>query len=86
MSERVWQVVRYGLIAGGSWLAGRGKIQADQVVPMVDDLMQVGGTVVAAGSAVWGCYVKWSTKAVPADVAARPDVPTVSGATGAIVR
>jgi len=84
MNDQVWQSIRYLLIAAGAFLAGRGKIDAGQVAPLVDSVMQVGGAAVALGSAAWGLYVKWRTKPVPAAVADRKDIPTVSSATGAI--
>lgn len=86
MNDQVWQSVRYLLIAGGAYMAGRGKISADQVVPLVDGIMQVGGLAIALGTAVWGLYVKFRTRAVPEKTASRPDVPTVSPVTGAVER
>jgi hypothetical protein len=86
MNDQLWQSIRYLLIGGGAFLAGRGKLEPEQVAPLVDSIMQVGGAAVALGSAAWGLYVKWKTRAVPAFVAARPDVPTVSAATGSIER
>jgi hypothetical protein len=84
MNDQMWQSIRYLLIAGGAYAAGRGKISADEVPQMVDQIMTVGGAAVSLATAVWGLYVKWRTRAVPEKVAARRDVPTVSAATGAI--
>ncbi len=84
MEDTVWQTVRYVLIGLGSFLAGKGKIDATQVAPMADSLIQIASGAVAVGAAAWGFYVKWNTKAVPAVTAARADVPTVSAATGAV--
>lgn len=82
--DQVWQSVRYLLIAGGAYLAGRGKIDANQVAPLADAIVQTGGALISAGSAAWGLWVKWRTATVPVNVAARPDVPTVNTATGAV--
>jgi len=84
MSDSFWQSVRYVLIAIGSFLAGRGKIDALQVAPLVDQLIQIASGAVALGAASWGLYVKFRTATVPADVAVRPDVPVVNTATGVV--
>lgn len=84
MSDQVWQSVRYALIGGGAFLAGRGKIDPAQVAPLADQIMTIGSGAVALGGAIWGLYVKWKTATVPADTAARPDVPVVSSATGGL--
>jgi hypothetical protein len=84
MNDQIWQSIRYLLIFGGGILAGRGKISADEVAPLADSIIQVGGAIVSVGAMLWGLYVKWKTRAVPFAVAARPDVPTVSAATGAV--
>lgn len=80
----VWQNLRYVLIAGGMFLAGRGKIDPDVVATSVDQIITFLSAAVAFGSWVWGVWVKWNTKAVSAKTAARIDVPTVSAATGAV--
>jgi hypothetical protein len=84
MSDQVWQTVRYILIGGGGFLAGRGKVDPTQVVPMVDQFITIASGAVSLGAAAWGLYVKFRTATVPARVAARPDVPVVSSATGAV--
>ena len=76
-SDMAWQIVRYVLIAAGTWLASKGYIGAEQWETVVGGLGAIFGVA-------WGLFVKSGTKAVPAAVAARPDVPTVSGATGAV--
>ena len=82
MSDSFWQSVRYVLIAIGSFFAGRGKIDAVQVAPLVDQFIQIASGAVALGAAAWGLYVKFKTATVPSDVAARSDVPVISTATG----
>jgi hypothetical protein len=84
MSDSFWQSIRYVLIAAGSFFAGRGRIDPAQVVPLVDQAIQIASGAVALGAAAWGLYVKFRTATVPAVVAARPDVPVVSTATGAL--
>lgn len=74
-SDMIWQILRYVLLAGGGWLTSKGYVSGDQVSTIVGAI----GTLFTAG---WGIFVKAGTKAVPAEVAARPDVPTVSAATG----
>jgi hypothetical protein len=76
-SDTIWQLLRYGLIAVGSFLTGKGYITSEQVTTIVGAL----GTIFPIA---WGLYVKANTKAVPAATAARIDVPTVSGATGSV--
>lgn len=78
MNDTVWQILRYVLIAGGSWAAGKGWVTSDQVTQVVGAL----GALFTVG---WGIYVKKGTTAVPNATAARKDVPTVSAATGAVI-
>lgn len=84
MRDEVWQIIRYVLIAGGMFFAGRGWVTMDQVNGIVAALPELIGGVVSLGTMVWGLYIKYGTRAVPAATAARSDVPTVSPATGAI--
>jgi hypothetical protein len=83
----VWmQVLRYVLIGLGGYLAKRGVIPDDQVAGVVDQIINAVGPLMLAGGAIWGVWVKWRTKAVPAATAARIDVPTVNPVTGAVQR
>ena len=75
--DTIWQIARYLLIAGGSFLIGKGWIDTAGVEAIV-------GAIGTIGSIVWGLYVKTGTTAVPDAVAARADVPTVSAATGTV--
>jgi hypothetical protein len=76
-SDSVWQVVRYLLIAAGSFATGKGWVTSDQVTSII-------GAIGTLFTVAWGLYVKAGTRAVPSVAAARPDVPTVSAATGAV--
>jgi len=84
MNDTVWQAIRYVLIGGGMFLAGRGKVDPTQVATFADEFITIAAGAVSALTAAWGFFVKWRTKAVPEKTAARPDVPTVSAATGAV--
>lgn len=84
MTDQFWQFIRYVLLLGGGYLAGRGLIPADQVAGLVDQIINIGPALIALGAAIWGLVVKKGTATVPASVAARSDVPTVSAATGAV--
>lgn len=84
MNDQFWQSVRYVLIGGGAFIAGRYRIPADQVPVLVDQIIQVMSGLASLGGVVWGLYVKWQTATVPASTAARIDVPTVSAATGSV--
>lgn len=75
--DTIWQIVRYLLIAGGSFLVGKGYISAENVEAII-------GGIGSIGAILWGLYVKFDTKAVPVETANRSDVHTVSGATGAL--
>lgn len=75
--DTIWQIARYLLIAGGSFMVGKGWIDTAGVETIV-------GAIGTIGSIVWGIYVKSGTSAVPDATAARADVPVVSGATGAV--
>lgn len=73
----VWQILRYLLIAIGAFFTGKGWISAENVEALI-------GAIGTIGAVLWGLFVKAGTSAVPDAVAARSDVPTVSGATGAV--
>lgn len=75
--DTIWQILRYILIAGGGIAVGKGWVTNEQLVTIV-------GAIGSIGAVVWGIFVKSGTTAVPDAVAARPDVPTVSAATGAV--
>ena len=77
-SDMIWQIVRYLLVAGGSWLTTKGYVDDASVQSTVGAL----GTLFGVA---WGLYVKWNTRAVPAVTAARSDVPVVSAATGTTI-
>ena len=75
--DTVWQIIRYLLIAGGGVAVGKGWITNEQLLSAV-------GAVGSLGAIGWGLFVMAGTTAVPDATAARPDVPTVSAATGAV--
>ena len=75
-SDTIWQMIRYVLLAIGGYFTNKGVLTNDQLTAIVSAL----GTLFVAA---WGIYVKYGTKATTADAATRPDVPTVSAATGA---
>ena len=77
--DTIWQIARYILIAGGGVAVGKGWITNEQLLTIV-------GAIGSVGAIIWGLVVKSGTTAVPDAVAARPDVPTVSGATGAVIK
>lgn len=74
--DMIWQIARYILIAGFSYLTAKGWIAAENVEAVI-------GAIGTLAAAVWGIYVKAGTSAVPTIVAERIDAPMVSGATGA---
>ncbi|MEH6951024.1 hypothetical protein V4R08_06700 [Nitrobacter sp. NHB1] len=76
-SDSVWQVVRYLLIAAGSFATGKGWVTSDQVTGII-------GAIGTLFTVAWGLYVKFGTRATTADTAARTDVPVISAATGAV--
>lgn len=86
MNDNFWQSLRYLLIGGGMFIAGRsqGNISASDVIHFADAAILAASSASSAAAAAWGLYVKFHTRAVPEKVAARSDVPTVSAATGAI--
>jgi uncharacterized membrane protein YraQ (UPF0718 family) len=76
-SDSVWQIVRYLLIAAGSFATGKGWVTSDQVTSIIGGL----GTLFTVA---WGLYVKFGTRATTAAIATRTDVPVISAATGAV--
>jgi hypothetical protein len=80
--DTIWQLVRQALLAGGAALATKYGMDAAQVGSAIDLTYAAVMASVAAGSAIWGLYVKWNTRAVPNATAMRHDVPTINAATG----
>lgn len=81
-----WQNLRYTLVSMGTGLIVKyagAFFSPDQAASLSEGLV---GLVFLGGAVAWGNYVKFRTKSVPDATAARRDVPTVSGATGAIER
>lgn len=78
MYDTIWQIIRYLLIAAGSFAVGKGWVTDDQVTQII-------GAIGSIATVAWGLYVKFGTTAVPNVTAARSDVPTVSAATGATI-
>lgn len=76
-ADTIWQIIRYALIALGTWFASRGYVTGEAWETIVAGI----GTMFPV---IWGLFVKSGTKAVPESVAARSDVPTVSAATGQV--
>lgn len=75
--DSVWQLIRYGLLWIGTVLTTRGVTTSTENEIII-------GAIMSLLPVLWGVYVRWNTKAVPVEVARRPDVPTVSQATGKI--
>lgn len=71
------QLVRYALLTLAPVVATYGHITRDDWTTGV-------GLLMALATWAWGIYVKWGTTSVPNETAARPDVPTVDAATGAV--
>ena len=83
-TDVVWTVVRYVLIAGGAFLAGRGFVKPEEVAPLVDALVPALSGLVASLTALWGVYIRINTKSVSNATGARLDVSTLSPVTGSI--
>lgn len=75
--DTIWQLIRYALIAAGSFFVGKGQVSEADVTTIVGAI----GTVFPI---VWGLYVKSGTSATPTQSAVRAGLPTVSGATGMV--
>ncbi len=84
MNDTFWQSLRYVLIGLGSYLAGRGKIPLSDVPQYADSIIQICSGMTAVAATGWGLYVRFRTKSVPEDVAARTTVNTVNAATGTV--
>jgi len=84
MTDSIWQFVRYLLVGFGMFLVGYGLLAKEDVVPLVDNIMQLGGATVTVVTILWGLYVRFGTKAVSVVIAARKNIPTVSVATGKV--
>ncbi len=77
-SDTIWQIVRYVLIAAGSFFASRGWVTEEQWLTIV-------GAIGGIFAILWGLYVKWGTSPVPDKAIIQKNVPVVSGATGEVV-
>lgn len=84
-NDLAWLLVRYALLVAFTWLGNHGVIPPENVTGVVDQIVNATPVVGAALTAVWGVWIKWNTKTVPEATGARPDVPTVSPVTGAVV-
>lgn len=82
--DTVVQGVRYGALMLGGILVGRGTIKQDDLNAFITNLPSLIGALTMLGTAVWGFYVKWNTKAVPSEIGAKPSVPTLSPVTGKV--
>lgn len=80
----VWSIVRYSLIAVGTAIATRAVGKTGQMPIDSVDIETIAGALTALLSAAWGVYVRWGSRAVPTEVAARADVPVQSSATGIV--
>lgn len=78
--DLVWQNLRYLMIAVGTALSLKA-CNGCVTEPIIEQSV---GVLIGIMGAVWGNYVKKGTKAVPIETALRPDVPTVSAATGIV--
>lgn len=78
--DLVWQNLRYLMIAAGSVLSAN-VCNGCVTDPIIEQSV---GAIIGIIGAVWGNYVKKGTKAVPIETALRPDVPTISAATGVV--
>lgn len=77
-------LVRYGLVALGMFLVGRGVVTAEGWESFVTQVTPILGTLITAAGSLWGLYVSFGTKRVPANIAADPAIPTVNAATGQV--
>lgn len=76
-ADTIWQIFRYMLMAVGGYFVNKGWVDNDSLTTIISGM----GTLFVTA---WGLYIKWNTKTVPADVAAKPSVTTVSPVTGAV--
>lgn len=75
--DMIWMFVRSLLMIGSTYLTTRGLITEEQGAALIG----AAGIIFTLG---WQAWVRWNTKAVSAETAARPDVPTLSAATGKV--
>lgn len=69
-----WTLIRYVLTAIGTVAVTKGYMSADQSTALI-------GALVSIVSILWGVYVRYNTRQVPAD-SVKPGAPVVSAATG----
>jgi hypothetical protein len=78
----VWSTIRYFFIGLGMLMTGIGIATKGDVQQIIDIVGPATPAIMSLATLIWGWYVNWGTKSVPEAVAMRPDVPTVSSATG----
>lgn len=81
MNDQLWMTIRYLMIAGGGYLAGRGYLRNEDVSPIVDAVLTLAPFVISLAGAAWGYMVRHNTVLVP-----KPEVlpgqPVVNPLTG----
>lgn len=92
-NDRLTQLIRYFLIAGGMGLAAwwGAKLTPEQASNLADQIIAVMPALISIGAAIWGLVVKSGTVAVPTETVRAseinpnvPTIPTVSPVTGAV--
>ena len=81
-NDALWQTIRNGLTAAGTLMAAAGWFDIAKVEPAVNIIMATSGIGLALGTVIWTVRTSFGTKAVPIEIADRPDVPTVNPITG----
>lgn len=84
MSDNFWVLLRAILMVAGGFMAGKGYVTMSEFTAFIDKLQTIIPALLSIGAAGWAMWVRYNTRAVPIKTAMRPDVPTVSAATGAI--
>lgn len=85
MTEMIWPAFRYVLIMIGGVMVGYGWINAEDVEPLADKVLEIAGAMISLGAAAWGLWTLFRTKRVPASVVKELGLPVVSPATGKVV-
>jgi hypothetical protein len=82
--DQLWMTIRYLMIAGGGYLAGKGYLRHEDVGPISDALITLAPFALSLGAAVWGFFVRHNTVIIPA-AEVKPGQSVVDAGTGTSV-
>lgn len=81
--DQLWMTVRYLMIAGGGFLAGKGYLRHEDIGPISDAIITLAPFALSLGGAVWGFIIRHNTVTVPTSEV-KPGQNVVDPGTGSV--